>query len=186
LLQILTQQAVNVRNWLRNQVDEVMQLSWEALPAPSPLRGTEPIRELSAASSLRRTEQNPSQELEEILIEISRNNQLEMPVNAGRAYRDLTQGNRLRLYAVTWSLPDDDGWTLLLILKAIPSNETHDEMTLRVSDKAEVLAEDILQSDGNEDYIFTQVAGTYQDKFLATITSATGEVQTLPPFEFLL
>ncbi|MBD1893389.1 DUF1822 family protein [Coleofasciculus sp. FACHB-129] len=187
LLQILTQQAVNVRNWLRNQVDEVMQeLSWEALPAPSPLRGTEPLRELPASFSLRRNEQNPSQELDEILIEISRNNQLEIPANTGRAYRDLTVGNRVRLYAVTWSFPDDDGWTLLLILKAISGNEPDDEMTLRVSDRVEVLAEDTLQLDGDEDYIFTQVAGTYQDKFLATITSETGEFQTLPPFEFIL
>ncbi|MBD1892186.1 DUF1822 family protein [Coleofasciculus sp. FACHB-SPT9] len=187
LLQILTQQAVNVRNWLRNQVDEVMQeLSWEALPAPSPLRGTEPLRELPASFSLRRNEQNPSQELDEILIEISRNNQLEIPANTGRAYRDLTLVNRVRLYAVTWSFPDDDGWTLLLILKAISGNESHDEMTLRVSDRVEVLAEDTLHLDGDEDYIFTQVAGTYQDKFLATITSETGEFQTLPPFEFIL
>lgn len=187
LLQILTQQAVNVRNWFHNQVDEVRQeMSWEALPAPSPWRVTEPMRELPAAFSLRRTEQNPSQELEEILIEISRNNQLEIPENAGCAYRDLTLGNRLRLYAVTWSLPDDNEWTLLLILRAIPGNEPHDNMTLRVSDLVEVLAEDTLQSDGNDDYTFTQVAGTYQDKFLATITSATGEVQTLPPFEFIL
>ncbi|MBD2088250.1 DUF1822 family protein [Coleofasciculus sp. FACHB-542] len=186
LLQILTQQAVNVRNWLRNQVDEVMQLSWEALPAPSPLRGTEPIRELPASFPLRRSEQNPSKELDEILIEISRNNQLEIPPNAGRAYRDLTLGNRVRMYAVTWSLPDDDGWTLLLILKAISGNEPDDEMTLRVSDRVEVLAEDTLHLDGDEDYIFTQVAGTYQDKFLATITSETGESQTLPPFEFIL
>ncbi|MBD1902659.1 DUF1822 family protein [Trichocoleus sp. DQ-A3] len=187
LLQILTQQAVNVRNWLRNQMDEVMQeLSWEALPAPSPLRGTEPLRELPASFSLRRNEQNPSQELDEILIEISRNNQLEIPANTGRAYRDLTLGNRVRLYAVTWSFPDDDGWTLLLILKAISGNEPDDEMTLRVSDRVEVLAEDTLHLDGDEDYIFTQVAGTYQDKFLATITSETGEFQTLPPFEFIL
>ncbi|MBD1841770.1 DUF1822 family protein [Coleofasciculus sp. FACHB-64] len=187
LLQILTQQAVNVRNWLRNQVDEVMQeLSWEALPAPSPLRGTEPLRELPASFSIRRNEQNPSQELDEILIEISRNNQLEIPANTGRAYRDLTLGNRVRLYAVTWSFPDDDGWTLLLILKAISGNEPDDEMTLRVSDRVEVLAEDTLHLDGDEDYIFTQVAGTYQDKFLATITSETGEFQTLPPFEFIL
>ncbi|MEP0856094.1 DUF1822 family protein [Trichocoleus sp. DQ-U1] len=187
LLQILTQQAVNVRNWLRNQVDEVMQeLSWEALPAPSPLRGTEPLRELPASFSIRRNEQNPSQELDEILIEISRNNQLEIPANTGRAYRDLTLVNRVRLYAVTWSFPDDDGWTLLLILKAISGNESHDEMTLRVSDRVEVLAEDTLHLDGDEDYIFTQVAGTYQDKFLATITSETGEFQTLPPFEFIL
>ncbi|MBD1945786.1 hypothetical protein H6F50_26115, partial [Coleofasciculus sp. FACHB-712] len=61
-----------------------------------------------------------------------------------------------------------------------------DEMTLRVSDRVEVLAEDTLHLDGDEDYIFTQVAGTYQDKFLATITSETGEFQTLPPFEFIL
>jgi len=185
LLQILTQQAVNVRRWLRNQMDEVMQeLSWEVLPAPSPLRGTEPIRELPAPFPLRRTEQNPARDLDEILTEISRTHELEIPASAGRAYRDLTLGSQLRLYAVTWSLPDDDGWTLLLILKAISRNEPLYEMTLRVSDQTDVLAEESLQDDSNHDYVFTQVAGSYEDKFLATITFASGEVQTLPPFEF--
>jgi hypothetical protein len=185
LLQILTQQAVNVRRWLRNQMDEVMQeLSWEVLPAPSPLRGTEPIRELPAPFPLRRTEQNPARDLDEIFTEISRTHELEIPASAGRAYRDLTLGSQLRLYAVTWSLPDDDGWTLLLILKAISGNEPLYEMTLRVSDQTDVLVEESLQDDSNHDYVFTQVAGSYEDKFLATITKASGEVQTLPPFEF--
>jgi hypothetical protein len=185
LLQILTQQAVNVRRWLRNQMDEVMQeLSWEVLPAPSPLRGTEPIRELPAPFPLRRTEQNPARDLDEILTEISRTYELEIPASAGRAYRDLTLGSQLRLYAVTWSLPDDDGWTLLLILKAISRNEPLYEMTLRVSDQTDVLAEESLQDDSNHDYVFTQVAGSYEDKFLVTIILASGEVQTLPPFVF--
>jgi hypothetical protein len=185
LLQILTQQAVNVRRWLRNQMDEVMQeLSWEVLPAPSPMRGTEPIRELLVPFPLRRTEQNPTRDLYEILTKISRTHELEIPASAGRAYRDLTLGSRLRLYAVTWSLPDDDGWTLLLILKAISGNEPLYEMTLRVSDQTDVLAEESLQDDSNHGYVFTQVAGSYEDKFLATITKASGEVQTLPPFEF--
>jgi hypothetical protein len=185
LLQILTQQAVNVRRWLRNQMDEVMQeLSWEVLPAPSPMRRTEPIRELPAPFPFRRTEQNPTRDLDAILTKISRIYELEIPASAGRAYRDLTLGSRLRLYAVTWSLPDEDGWTLLLILKAISGNEPLYEMTLRVSDQTDVLVEESLQDDSNHGYVFTQVAGSYEDKFLATITNASGEVQTLPPFEF--
>jgi hypothetical protein len=182
LLQILTQQSINVRRWLHNQIDEVMQeLSWEVLAVPSPLRGIEAIQELP---SLRRLEQNPSQDLEAILEEINRTHKLEIPISAGRAYRDLILGVRLRLYAVIWSDIDDDGWTLLLILKVMSRNEIPYKMTLRVSDRMEVLAEESLQSDGIDDYMFTQVAGSYEDKFLATITSATGEIQMLPPFEF--
>lgn len=185
LLQILTQQSVNVRRWLHNQMDEVMQeLSWEVLAVPSPLRGTETIQELPVRLPLRRTEQSPSQELEKILTEISQIHDLKISAIAGRAYRDFTLGVRLRLYAVTWSSLDDYGWTLLLILKVIIRNEIPYKLTLRVSDQMEVLAEESLQFDGIDDYMFTQVAGSYEDKFLATIISVTGEMQTLPPFEF--
>lgn len=171
LLQILTQQAVNVRRWLGNQVDEVVQaLSWQVLPAPS---------------AIRTREQTPAQELEEILTDIKRSNEVEIPAIAGRAYRDILLENLLRLFAVTWSLPDEDsGWRLLLILKAIPGNQAPSGFTLRVSDQTGVLAEGELQGDRDRDYIFTLVEGSYEDKFLATITSATGEAQTLPPFEF--
>lgn len=175
LLQILSQQAVNVRQWLRNQIDEVAQvLAWEVLPAPSAL-----------LSTIRSTEPTPAQELEGILADIKRSNQLEIPAIAGCAYRDILLESPLRLYAVTWSLPDQDsGWTLLLVLKAIPGHQPHSGLRLRVSDQTGVLAEEELQGDRNHDYIFTLLEGSYEDKFLATITLANGEAQTLPPFEF--
>ena len=184
LLQILTQQAVNVRRWLRNQMDDVMQLSWEVLPVPSPLRGAEATRELSVPFFRRTAGQNSAQHLEEILREISLNHNLEIPEMAGRAYRDLSLVRPLRLYAVTWPVSDDSGWILLLILAAIPGAEPPYGFTLRLSDQVGILTQDELQPDSIHDYIFALVAGSYQDKFLATITSITGEVRTLPPFEF--
>jgi len=173
LLQILTQQAVNVRNWLQNQMDEVVQtLAWQVLPTASAFR-----------TMMR---QSPAQELEDILTDIKRNNQIEIPDFAGRAYRDVLLQNLLRLYAVTWSLPDtDNGWRLLLILKAIPEEQPPFGLRLRVSDQMEILVEEELQPHRYHDYIFTQVEGSYEDKFLATIVSVTGEVETLPPFEFI-
>jgi hypothetical protein len=183
LLQILTQQAVNVRHWLRYQTDELVQiLSWEVLPL-SPMRGDDLIRELPTAS-LPRSESSPIQNLDEILTDISFNNNLEIPEIAGRAYRELSLVRSLRLYAVTWHVPNDNGWILLLILTASPGAEPPYGFSLRLSDQTGVLTQDELQPNSIHDYIFALVAGSYQDKFLATITSATGEVQTLPPFEF--
>lgn len=170
LLQILTQQAINVGHWLSNQIDRTVQaLSWEVLPV---------------GSALRKTEQTPTQELEEILTDIKRNNQLEIPASAIRAYQEILLENLLRLYAVTWSLPDENsGWTLLLVLQVISGNQ-FSKLTLRVSDQTGVLVEEELLGERNNDYIFTQVEGSYEDKFLVTLTTATGTVQTLPPFEF--
>lgn len=170
LLQILTQQAVNVGRWLSNQMDEAVQaLSWEVLPV---------------GSALRKTEQTPAQELEEILTDIRRSNQLEIPASALRAYREILLESLLRLYAVTWSLPDENsGWALLLVLQTISGNQ-FSKLILRVSDQTEVLVEEELFNNSNHNYIFTQVEGSYEDKFLVTLTTATGSVQTLPPFEF--
>ena len=183
LLQILTQQAVNVRHWLCYQTNELVQiLSWEVLP-PSSMRGDGLIRELPTAS-LPRSESSLTQNLDEILRDISFNNNLEIPEIAGRAYRELSLVGSLRLYAVIWPVEDDNGWILLLILTANPGAEPPYGFNLRLSDQTGILTQDELQPDSIHDYIFALVTGSYQDKFLATITSATGEVQTLPPFEF--
>ena len=40
------------------------------------------------------------------------------------------------------------------------------------------------EADSNDAYLFTQVEGTYEEKFLATITSANGEAQISRLFEF--
>ncbi|MGJ5676373.1 MAG: DUF1822 family protein [Nostochopsis sp.] len=173
LLHILTQQAVNVRRWVRNQVDDIVQMfDWQVLPAPSAIRSREQI-----ATS--------AQELEVILADIQRHNELEIPEFAGRAYQDIVLENRLRLYAVTWPLVDADSeWSLLLVLRSMSSSQAASGFRLRVSDQTGILVEEELLCDRNYDYIFTQVEGSYEDKFLPTIILANGESQTLPPFEF--
>lgn len=176
LLQILTQQAVNVKQWLRNQTEEIVQtLCWQVLPAPSLIR-------------TRTTQQTPIQELEDLLTDIKQNNELDIPAVALRAYHDILLESPLRLYAVAWSLPNQSSgsneWTLLLILKIIDDHQLLSGFRLRISDQTGVLDEEEFQLSNNHEYIFTQVEGSYEDKFLATITTETGEAQTLPPFEF--
>lgn len=174
LLQILTQQAVNVGQWLVNQVDDAVQtLSWQLIPA-SQLRST-----------IESNESNPVEELEVILHDIQDNNQLDIPPTAVRVYQDIQLNKLLRLYAIIWSLPEEEnGWTLLLVLKAINDNQSASRFTLRVSDQTEVLDEEEYIT-GNNNYLYTQVEGIYDDKFLATIISESGEIQAFPPFEFI-
>lgn len=204
VLQILTQQSVDVREWLNIQVNDVIQrLSWNVSPAMSLMRGpTDDAAQrlswqvLPTMSAISLSEQTAilgknleailaqTQQLEAILAEIQRNYGLEIPESAGRAYQNISPENTLRIYAITWPLQDASGWSLLLVLNVIPNRKVSFGFTLRISDQTGVLAEESLQQDSKDNYIFAQVEGNYEDKFLATITSITGEEQTLPPFAF--
>lgn len=169
LLQILSQQGVNIQRWLNNQFDDIIQaFSWEVLPA---IRGT--------SDNIR---QEPAEELEVILREINRDYDSKIPDVAVRAYQDIILEIPLRIYAVTWILPDDE-WSLLLILKAISGHQPPSGFKLRVSDQTSVLVEEEIQYNSYHDYIFAQVVGSYDDKFMVTITSPNGMTQSLPPFE---
>ncbi|MEO1376488.1 MAG: DUF1822 family protein, partial [Cyanobacteria bacterium J06635_10] len=179
LLQILTQQAVNVGQWLVSRVDDTVQtLSWQLIPAVSELRST--------SSVIQSNESNSVEELEIILRDIQvQEQQLDIPLTAIRVYQDILFNQLLRLYAVIWSLPEaENGWTLLLILKASNENQSASRFRLRVSDQIEVLDEQELII-SNNNYIYTQVEGDENDKFIATVISGTGETQTFPPFEFI-
>ena len=179
LLQILSQQAVNVGLWFVNQVDETVQtLSWQLIPAASELRSTSSMIQSDTSNSI--------EELEIILRDIQiQEQQLDIPLTAIRVYQDIRFNQLLRLYAVIWSLPEvDNGWTLLLILKASNDNQSASRFRLRVSDQIEVLDEQELII-SNNNYIYTQVEGNENDKFIATVISETGETQTFPPFEFI-
>ena len=174
-IQMVSQQAVNIQRWLDNQIDDVMQaLSWQISPIQGQLSNAlpSPIRETS----------NLSQELEGILAEIRRN--LEIPNIANYFHQDILLEVLLRVYAVVWSLPDDE-WTLLVVLKVLPVNQISYSLNLRISDQSEILVEEQLQPDTYHDYIFAQVIGNYEDKFLVTLTSSNGEVRTLNPFVFV-
>ena len=79
---------------------------------------------------------------------------------------------------------EENGWTLLLILKAVNDNQSASRFILRVSDQTEVLDEEEFITENNN-YIYTQVEGSYDDKFVTTIISESGETQAFPPFEFI-
>ncbi|NEO02509.1 MAG: DUF1822 family protein, partial [Moorea sp. SIO3I7] len=125
VIEILNQQAINVGQWLYNQIDELAQeLSWQLLPAPSPAL---------------RFSRNPAQELAEILTIID----IEIPAAAVRSYRDFQlAGIPLRLYAITWQLPQfepEGDWTIVLILGASPGNTPPSGIKLRITDFTMVL-----------------------------------------------
>ncbi|MCC5618023.1 DUF1822 family protein [Nostoc sp. CHAB 5836] len=174
-IQMVSQQAVNIQRWLDNQIDDMMQaFSWQMSSIQGQLSNAlpSPIRKSS----------NLSQELEGILAEIRRN--LEIPNIANYFHQDIVLEIPLRVYAVVWSLPDDE-WTLLVVLKVLPGNQIPYSLNLRISDQNEILVEEQLQPDTYHDYIFAQVIGNYEDKFLVTFTSSNGEVRTLNPFVFI-
>ncbi|BAY84577.1 hypothetical protein NIES267_40730 [Calothrix parasitica NIES-267] len=168
LMQILTQKTVNAGLWMQNQLDEFAQeLSWQLLPAPSPLR---------------KYQVTPAEDLDNILTEIDG---VEIPSVAARSYRNLELGEaKLRLYAITWYLPKAEGdWSLLLILGVIPGNKFPVEAKLRISNLTEVLDEPVLSADSDTDNVYIQIAGSKQEKFLVTVTSADGNEASVL-FEF--
>ncbi|MEA5500566.1 DUF1822 family protein [Limnoraphis robusta Tam1] len=168
LLQILTQQALNVGQWLQSQVNELAQeLSWQPLPMGV-------FRQNLTSSSP--FEAN-------IFNEIRDNFGVEIPEEAVGAYQDIL--NKIRLYPLSWSLADSqEEWTLFLIVTPIPGQPSLPEIELRISDQTGILAEEKLDSQHNQSYLLAQIEGTYDEKFLVTITTTDGEIQVSRLFEY--
>jgi hypothetical protein len=172
-LQQLKEPLVNVGLWLRDEINEFAQtLSWVLLPTFAP--EAVPLR-------------SPTQELEVILKQLERTG-TNIPLVARGAYSDLKLAeNALRLYAVTWprlSPENLPAWTLLLILGATPGTSLVGGVKLLLSDKSHVLLERVLEPNTEETYLYAQVAGTWDEAFMVTITTKPGESLTLPPFVF--
>ncbi len=180
-LQFITQPAINASLWLQEQWDEVAQeFAWILLPPPmeaSALRS--PITD-----SFRRS---PGEEFEAIMQQLERSG-LRLPTQARGAYRDWIMANiPLRLYAVVGELPPVEGtpeWSLLLVLGAQPGANLPQDISLEISDPNGILVQRILDVQTNGDYLFAQVSGTWDEKFLVSITLPNGERLTLPPFTF--
>ena len=171
ILQLLTQPAVNVGRWLWDELDEFAQeLSWVLLPRLAP------------AAAMR----SPVEEFEAIMTQLEGTG-VEIPLQARGAYRDLRlAGMPLRLYAVTWPLLEDSipEWTLLLVLGAAPGTSLPLGLKLRVSDQTGVLVEQELNAGQQGSYFFTRVVGSWDEKFIVTVSLRPGIEQTLPPFTF--
>ncbi|MDJ0697003.1 DUF1822 family protein [Mastigocoleus sp. MO_188.B34] len=173
------QKAMNVGLWFQNKLDEVAQeLSWNLLATPSPLR-------------FNKSTATPAEDLEDILSQIE---DVEIPAIAARSYGNIQLGEtQLRLYALTWCLPETpEEWSLLVILGAIPGNNPPFGVKLQISDLTEVLDEQVLEIDrdggsstvGEHDCLYAQIVGDKQEKFLVTVTAANGEAESSVLFGF--
>lgn len=173
ILQLLTQPALNVGRWLWNELDEFAQeLSWVLLPTPS--------------FALRGEMRSPVEEFEAIVTQLEQTG-VEIPLQARGAYRDLNlAGIPLRVYAVTWPMLSESisEWTLLLVLGASPGINLPPGLQLRVSDQTSVLVEQVLDAGQSDSYFFTRVVGTWDEKFIVTVSLTPSIRQTLPPFSF--
>ena len=171
MLQLLTKPAVNAGRWLLGELDELAEeLSWVLLPSIAPV------------TALR----SPVEEFEAIVTQL-RQAEVEVPLEARGAYRDLRLGGMpLRLYAVTWPLLSGTipEWTLLLVLGATPATNLPSGLQVRVSDQTGILVERVLDSQQRNSYFFTRVIGTWDEKFIVSVSLPSGIEQTLPPFGF--
>ncbi|MGD2181343.1 DUF1822 family protein [Lusitaniella coriacea] len=169
----LTQLAVNVGLWLRDEMDELTeQLAWVLLPAFD-----------LEAPGLR----SPVQELHGLLQQLTTEGR-SIPRVARSAYLDFTLGEQsLRLYAVTWSFITQNEmpvWTLLLILGAPPNAKQPIGIKLLVEDRERVLVEQTLEDSSQERYLYAQVGGTLEEAFMVTAIANREESITFPPFVF--
>ena len=175
LFKLLTQQAVNLREWIQNQIDELEQeLTWQMLPAPvmsSNFRGI--------------NTDNPAANLNNILTQISQVTDINIPTNAGRAYQEFADITPLRLYAVTWLVSETEKtWSLLLILGGTANSIPPYGVKLRISDRHTILQEQELTSDLGVAYLCTKLQAGAEEKLLVTIIPADRSTEISRLFEF--
>ena len=177
-LQLLTQPAINTAQWLQEEWQALLtDLTWVLLP---PVASASGLR--SSGTTLNRS---PLSELETILTAIERTG-MRLPSNARAAYQDFELGEYpLRLYAVIGSESSTDGaiaWSLLTILGKATERDLPADLILRISDITGVLVERQLEPQGA--YLFAEVEGTPEERFLVTAALADGTTRSLAPFAF--
>jgi len=184
-LQLLTQPAINTAQWLQQEWQGLVEdatnltndLTWMLLPP------------VSMAAGLRSTGLIPNrsvlEELETILKAIERMG-IQLPSNARTAYQDFSLGDfSLRLYAVVGSERSPDGeitWSLLAILGSANNISLPQDLILQISDITGVLVERQLEPQGA--YLFAEVEGMPEERFLVAAMLADGTRRSLPPFAF--
>jgi len=173
LLNLLIQPAIDVTQWLQNEAKELQNSlhegGWQLIPA-SAFRRHLPL--------------SPATDLSTLLTQIYQETGVSVPSDAGRAYQDLNVGVGVRLYAITWCLSYEDSWTLLLILGSSSGQPLNSDLGWRISDQTGILVEEKMNLDSSSTYLFTQVIGTYDEKFVVTLFSSLGTAIGLPPFAF--
>ncbi|BAZ42617.1 hypothetical protein NIES4101_85860 [Calothrix sp. NIES-4101] len=172
LIKIVTQPALNLGRWLWGELDELGEsLAWELFPRLSSVRELRsPAEEFAAIESQLKTQG------------------IEIPtVGQCGHYNFLLAGNSLRIYAFAWNSSTEiepNTWSLFLILGAPTPNRLPNNLKFRVSDRTGILTEQQANSQQVNSYLFTTVAGNWDEKFLVTVSITERVELTLPPFAF--
>jgi len=160
---------VNTAIWLRDQLDSaVEQLRWELLPPVStamrPVRGTV-----------------------DAVLETLASQGVNLPETARGVGGPISIGSGVcQVYAWVWPVETKNGpeWTLLLLLGPQVGEILPAGIQLRVSDRTEVLATEVLTQASSEAYLYTQVQGDWQEQFRVSVVLPDGMEITLPVFVF--
>lgn len=184
-LQLLMQPAINTAQWLQEEWQAIVNdFTWVLLPPVASASGLRSAG-ISGAIPMPSNNRSPFAELETILTAIERTG-IHLPSNARAAYQDFDLGEYpLRLYAVIGSEQENDGviaWSLLTILGKATDRALPADLILRIFDLTGVLVERQLEAQGA--YLFSQVEGTPEERFLVTASLADGTTRSLPPFSF--
>lgn len=172
----LSRPALNAAVWFRDQLDQVAQeLSWMLLPAFS-------------YSPALRSLRSPVEQLDGILADLTRYRSVAIPTTARSAAYDFrVEDAALRLYLVTWELPNADGtsdWNLLVILSPQPDTLMPLGTSLQIRDPQTILTETTL-TDTSSTFLYAQVIGEPDERFLISVRSPNDISLNLPPVEFL-
>ena len=167
---LLTHQAINTAQWIRNELDELAQsLGWFSPPMLT-----------SAAFEFRSIDKFRA------AIEELRYQGMDIPDHLSPMYQDIEwEGELFRLCAATWSLVTSapaQQWALLLILGTQMGNALPDGLTLCVADLTHTLCQE--QSELDTDVLYARVEAKQGDKLVATIVSTEGQALTLSPYSF--
>lgn len=176
LAEALARPAINAAAWLRDQLDQVAQeLAWVLLPSFS-------------YSPALRSLRSPVEQLDGILADLTRYRSVTIPTAARSAAYDFrVEDAALRLYLVTWELPNADGtsdWNLLAILSPQPDTLMPLGTSLQIRDPQTLLTETTL-TDSSGTFLYAQVIGEPSEQFLISVRSPNGISLNLPPVEFL-
>ena len=179
ILPFFAETAINTAEWLRGEMDQLAScLSWQLLPDYTFSKPS--MRRISPVS-------DEPDRYRAIAKELRRQKGLIVPSHARGSYQTVNlNGILFKLCAVTWFIyqkaPEDTReWALLLLIEDCLGNTLPPGMKLRISEFTGVVSEAILV---NERYLHVAVAGTWNQKFVATISLSNGASLTLLPFAF--
>ncbi|MEM8831825.1 MAG: DUF1822 family protein [Cyanobacteria bacterium P01_G01_bin.19] len=177
----VTQQAINVKAWLSDELDELAQnLAWTLLPAPA--FAPTGLRDLQVINR-----ESPAEEFEAIVSQL-RDSGEDIPPEARGACQDFYVANHeMRLFAVTWAIeetPETPEWTLLLVLGAKPNNYLPQGLKLELKQDDTLLDERVVPEDTADSYLYTQVIGELDEQFTVNVRLNNGETFVFPNFAF--